>query len=52
MMIRAPFKILFLVSATALASVVGVLVEVPVMLSVCNLCVRSQNWYEGPWKTA
>jgi ACR3 family arsenite transporter len=39
-------------SPAALATVVGVLVEVPVMLSVCNLCVRSQNWYEQPWKAA
>ena len=33
-------------SPAALATVVGVLVEVPVMLSVCRLCVRSQPWYE------
>jgi ACR3 family arsenite transporter len=39
-------------SPAALATVVGVLVEVPVMLSVCNLCVRSQTWYERPWQTA
>lgn len=26
--------------------VVGVLVEVPVMLSVCRLCVRTRGWYE------
>ena len=32
-------------SAAALATVVGVLVEVPVMLSVCNLCNRSRQWY-------
>jgi len=29
----------------ALACVVGVLVEVPVMLSVCNICNRSRRWY-------
>lgn len=33
-------------SPAALATVVGVLVEVPVMLSVCKLCVRSRPWYE------
>ena len=33
-------------SPAALATVVGVLVEVPVMLSVCKACVRSRGWYE------
>lgn len=33
-------------SPAALATVVGVLVEVPVMLSVCNLCNRSRGWYD------
>lgn len=33
-------------SGAALACVVGVLVEVPVMLSVCNICNRSQSWYD------
>ena len=32
-------------SGAALATVVGVLVEVPVMLSVCNICNRSRLWY-------
>ncbi len=32
-------------SGAALACVVGVLVEVPVMLSVCRICNRSQKWY-------
>ncbi len=32
-------------SGAALACVVGVLVEVPVMLSVCNICNRSKEWY-------
>jgi ACR3 family arsenite transporter len=32
-------------SGAALACVVGVLVEVPVMLSVCNVCNRSRTWY-------
>ncbi len=35
-------------SGAALATVVGVLVEVPVMLSVCRLCVGSKRWYERP----
>ena len=33
-------------SPAALAVVVGVLVEVPVMLSVCRACVGSKHWYE------
>ncbi|MEX2043826.1 MAG: ACR3 family arsenite efflux transporter [Opitutus sp.] len=33
-------------SPAALAVVVGVLVEVPVMLSVCKACTASRNWYE------
>lgn len=33
-------------SGAALATVVGVLVEVPVMLSVCRLCVATRPWYE------
>lgn len=33
-------------SPAALATVVGVLVEVPVMLSVCRACVASRPWYE------
>jgi ACR3 family arsenite transporter len=32
-------------SPAALATVVGVLVEVPVMLSVCKLCNQSRGWY-------
>jgi ACR3 family arsenite transporter len=34
-------------SGAALATVVGVLVEVPVMLSVCKVCNRSRGWYGG-----
>jgi arsenite transporter len=34
-------------SPAALATVVGVLVEVPVMLSVCNVCNRTRAWYNG-----
>ena len=32
-------------SPAALATVVGVLVEVPVMLSVCRFCMNSRTWY-------
>jgi ACR3 family arsenite transporter len=32
-------------SGAALATVVGVLVEVPVMLSVCRLCVATKHWF-------
>jgi ACR3 family arsenite transporter len=32
-------------SGAALATVVGVLVEVPVMLSVCNMCNRTRHWF-------
>ncbi len=34
-------------SGAALATVVGVLVEVPVMLSVCRLCVATRGWFES-----
>ena len=34
-------------SGAALATVVGVLVEVPVMLSVVHIVSRSRGWYEG-----
>lgn len=34
-------------SGAALACVVGVLVEVPVMLSVCKVCNRSRGWYQA-----
>ncbi len=33
-------------SGAALACVVGVLVEVPVMLSVCKVCNASRGWYD------
>ena len=38
-------------SGAALATVVGVLVEVPVMLSVCNVCNRTRHWFPSPEKT-
>ncbi len=33
-------------SGAALATVVGVLIEVPVMLSVCSIVNRTKGWYE------
>ena len=35
-------------SGAALATVVGVLVEVPVMLSVCRVCNKTRHWFEKP----
>lgn len=35
-------------SPAALACVVGVLVEVPVMLSVCMFCNRTRSWFPAP----
>jgi arsenite transporter len=32
-------------SGAALATIVGVLVEVPVMLSVCQICNRTRHWF-------
>jgi ACR3 family arsenite transporter len=32
-------------SGAALATVVGVLIEVPVMLSICAFCNRTQHWF-------
>jgi ACR3 family arsenite transporter len=37
-------------SGAALATVVGVLIEVPVMLSVVEIVRRSRGWYERPAK--
>jgi len=34
-------------SGAALATVVGVLIEVPVMLAVVNIVNRSKSWYEA-----
>ncbi len=34
-------------SGAALATVVGVLIEVPVMLLLVKICVRTQNWFPG-----
>jgi ACR3 family arsenite transporter len=38
-------------SGAALATVVGVLVEVPVMLSVCAFCNRTRHWFVWPEPT-
>ena len=35
-------------SGAALVTVVGVLVEVPVMLSVCSFCNRTRHWFPQP----
>ena len=35
-------------SGAALATVVGVLIEVPVMLSVCSVCNRTRHWFPTP----
>jgi len=35
-------------SGAALATVVGVLIEVPVMLMLVKICLKSQNWFVTP----
>jgi len=45
----ATATILFgLASGAALATVVGVLIEVPVMLLLVKICLRTQPWFAGP----
>jgi arsenite transporter len=39
-------------SGAALATVVGVLVEVPVMLSVCSFCNHTRHWFPASAGTA
>ncbi|MDD2767795.1 MAG: ACR3 family arsenite efflux transporter [Methylococcus sp.] len=39
-------------SGAALATVVGVLVEVPVMLSVCAVCNRTRSWFGAGLRTS
>jgi ACR3 family arsenite efflux pump ArsB len=41
-----------LTSGATLAAVVGVLVEVPVMLSVCSFCNRTRHWFADVEATA
>jgi ACR3 family arsenite transporter len=33
-------------SGAALATVVGVLIEVPLMLALVKFCVHTQNWFQ------
>ena len=37
-----------LASGAALATVVGVLIEVPVMLLLVRFCLRTQSWFPDP----
>ena len=37
-----------LASGAALATVVGVLIEVPVMLGLVRICLRTRSWFEPP----
>ncbi len=39
-------------SGAALATVVGVLIEVPVMLSVCSSCNRTRHWFPPPLESS
>jgi ACR3 family arsenite transporter len=39
-------------SGAALATVVGVLIEVPLMLMLVRICLRTQNWFRPESKTA
>ncbi len=45
--VAAAISLFGLDSGAALATVVGVLVEVSVMLSVVSIVTRSKGWYEG-----
>jgi ACR3 family arsenite transporter len=45
--VAAAISLFGLKSGAALATVVGVLVEVPVMLSVVSIVKRTRPWYEG-----
>jgi len=37
-------------SGAALATVVGVLIEVPVMLMLVNICLKTTTWFGRPSK--
>ncbi len=39
-------------SGAALATVVGVLIEVPVMLMLVRFCLRTRSWFAGPGPSA
>jgi len=47
--VAAAISLFGLHSGAALATVVGVLIEVPVMLVVVRLVNRTKGWYEGGW---
>jgi ACR3 family arsenite transporter len=49
--VAAAISLFGLNSGAALATVVGVLVEVPVMLSVVAIVKRTRGWYERPHQT-
>jgi arsenite transporter len=50
--VAAAISLFGLNSGAALATVVGVLVEVPVMLSVVKIVKASRGWYEGDTRDA
>ena len=39
-------------SGAALATVVGVLIEVPVMLMLVRICLKTKNWFPGGTATS
>jgi ACR3 family arsenite transporter len=39
-------------SGAALATVVGVLIEVPLMLALVGFCIRTERWFDRPATTA
>jgi arsenite transporter len=45
--VAAAVSLFGLESGAALATVVGVLIEVPVMLSVVHITMKTQDWYNG-----
>jgi arsenite transporter len=45
--VAAAISLFGFASGAALATVVGVLIEVPVMLSVVAIVNRTKGWYEG-----
>lgn len=46
--IAAATMLFGLSSGAALATVVGVLIEVPLMLALVKICLRTQHWYRQP----
>ena len=41
-----------LTSGAALSTVVGVLIEVPLMLALVRICLRTRNWFPAMRKAA